>query len=381
MGYSYHYKLLLGKGYCMKKICCYIVIILTYASATSAEAEIGINVGMTSTKNRLGSQMKNPTIVATYQDNRYVVMPRFDLAYVHIADKQVDALVKGSLNGVYEFENDTVLTPYVVAGVGYEDVKGGIKDAFESHPFLQGGGGLVYNTPNKYQIKAKVEGKMLQILGGHHEDNEASVIAGITMPVSLFKSVKKPPKPPVVAVRPIVRVVPVKVVPKKRVVEPIPRHDKNECSIKISAPDLDRDGVEDRFDQCPNTPCDFTVDSYGCPIKTTLKINFATNSAEIDLHSMPKVYNFSKLLLRNRGSQIKILGYTDSRGSASKNLLLSERRAESVVRALIGMGISPSRIQSEGKGESMPIASNKTAEGRAQNRRIEAVLSYPRGRQ
>ncbi|MBU1666981.1 OmpA family protein [bacterium] len=355
----------------MKKICSYIFIIVTYASATGVEAEIGINVGMTSTKNTLGSKFRNPTIVATYQDNRYVVMPRFDLEYVNIADNQVDALVKGSVNGVYEFENNTVLTPYVVAGVGYEDVKGGIKDVFESHPFIQGGGGLVYEAPNEYQIKAKVEGKMLQILGGNGEDNEASVTAGITVPVATFKSVTKP-KPNVVAVQPVVRVVPaIKVVP----------INKNECSIKISAPDMDRDGVENRFDQCPNTPCDFTVDSHGCPIKTTLKINFETNSAEIDFHSMPKVYNFAQILLKNRDSQIQILGHTDSRGSASKNLLLSERRAEAVVQVLIGMGVSPSRIHAEGRGERMPIASNDTSCGRKSNRRIEAVLSYPKGRQ
>jgi len=360
----------------MKKICSCIFIMVTYLSANSVEAEIGINVGMASTKNSLGSEMKNQTIGATYQDNRYVVMPRFDLEYIHIANHQVDALVKGSINGVYEFENNTVLTPYVIAGVGYEDVKGGIKDIFESHPFIHGGGGLVYETPNEYQIKAKVEGKMLQILGGKNEENEASVIAGITVPVAAFQS-KSKPKPKVVAVQPVTRVTPV---PKVVVPKVVPVK-QNECSIKISAPDMDRDGVENRFDQCPNTPCDFTVDSYGCPIKTTLKINFATNSAEIDVQSMPKVYNFAQILLRNRGSQIQILGYTDSRGSADKNLLLSKRRAESVVRALIGMGVSPSRIHAEGRGESMPIASNNTVDGRAQNRRIEAVLTYPKGRE
>lgn len=355
----------------MKKIYAYVFMLITWASANSVESEIGIYVGMTATNNNLGSEMKNKTIGATLQYNNYVVMPRLDLEYVNIANNQVSSLLKGSFNGVYEFENNTVLTPYIIAGVGYEDVKGGIKDTFESHPFIHGGGGLVYNAPNDYDIKGKIEGKMLQIIGGNNEENEASVIAGVTVPVTAFKSVSRP-RPKVATIQPVPRVI-----SKPRVTPPV---NQNECSIKISAPDNDRDGIENRFDQCPNTPCDFTVDSYGCPVKTTLKINFETNSAEIDFHSMPKVYNFAQILLTNKGSKIQVLGHTDSRGSAGKNLLLSERRAQAVVRALIGMGISPSRIHAEGRGESMPIASNETQYGRSQNRRIEAILSYPERR-
>lgn len=363
----------------MKKIYVCVFMLFTWLSASGIEAEIGINVGMTSTDNTLGSKLKNKTIAGTLQYNNYVVMPRVDLEYVDIANNQVDSLIKGSINGVYEFENNTVITPYVVAGVGYEDVQGGIKDKFESHPFVHGGGGLVYETPNAYQIKGKIEGKMLQIIGGNNEENEASVMAGITIPVDTFY-VKPKPKPEPVPIQPIVQMVQ-PVVKEEPIIEVAPIVDDNTCPIKISAPDRDRDGVEDRFDQCPNTPCDFSVDKYGCPVKTTLKINFETNSAEINYHSMPKVYNFAKILLTNKGSQIRILGHTDSRGSASKNLLLSERRAESVVQALIGMGISPSRMHGEGRGETMPVASNKTVAGRALNRRIEAVLSYPNGRE
>lgn len=353
-------------------------MLITWASANSVESEIGIYVGMTATNNDLGSELKNKTIGATLQYNNYVVMPRFDLEYVNIADNQVASLIKGSFNGVYEFENNTVLTPYIIAGVGYEDVKGGIKDTFESHPFIHGGGGLVYNAPNAYHIKGKIEGKMLQIIGGNNEENEASVIAGVTVPVTAFQSVSRPRPKAVTVQPPVPRVIQrPSMIQRPRVSPPV---NDNECSIKIAAPDSDRDGIENRFDQCPNTPCDFTVDHYGCPVKTTLKINFKTNSSEIDFQSMPKVYTFAKILLANKGSKIQVLGYTDSRGSASKNLLLSERRAQAVVRALIGMGISPSRIHAEGRGESMPIASNETEYGRSQNRRIEAVLSYPERR-
>ena len=211
---------------------------------------------------------------------------------------------------------------------------------------------------------------MLQILGGKNQENEASVTAGMSIPISAFQA--KPIPKPVVPVPVVAYVEPVQVV--------APVIDENQCAVKIGAPDQDRDGVEDNVDQCPDTPCDFTVDGYGCPIKTTLKINFKTNSAEIDSYSMSKVEDFAKILLTNKGSQVQILGHTDSRGSSQKNLLLSERRAESVVKALVDMGISSNRMHAQGKGESMPIAPNTTKHGQGLNRRIEAILSYPNER-
>ena len=127
----------------MKKIYAYLLLLTVLISARSVESEIGINVGMTSTENSLGSNFDNKTVSATLQYNNYIVMPRFDLEYVDISNKQVKSLIKGSINGVYEFQNNTVVTPYVVGGVGYEDVRGAVDDVFDSHPFIHGGGGLI----------------------------------------------------------------------------------------------------------------------------------------------------------------------------------------------------------------------------------------------
>ncbi|MCH9739638.1 MAG: OmpA family protein [Epsilonproteobacteria bacterium] len=206
---------------------------------------------------------------------------------------------------------------------------------------------------------------MLQILGGNEdEEHEAILTVGMSFPL---KS-----KPQRVVLQ---RVQPLKpVIVKQRVPVYI---DRNKCPKKISAPDRDRDGVEDYRDQCPNTPCDFSVDSYGCPIKTTLRINFATGSSRIEYYSMRRVENFANFLIRNRGSVVKIVGHTDSVGSAVSNLALSQRRASAVANKLIELGVSPARISSEGRGENHPIASNQTVEGKRQNRRIEAILSYP----
>jgi len=341
----------------------YLLITGTLLSANSVESQLGINVGMVSTKNSKGSYFNNPTIGATLQYNNYVVMPRIDLEYVRLKDEQANSFLKGSINGVYEFENSSSVVPYLLAGVGYEDVQGGEKDVLESHPFVQGGGGLSIDLINEY--KANIEGKFIQILSGTNEENEAVITAGITIPLGVKKLQRKVRKP---IVRPIVR--PTRVV----------YVNSNTCRIKTDLPDLDRDGVEDRIDQCPATPCNFSVDNYGCPVKTTLKVNFETNSAKITEASRPKVESFAQFLLNNKGSRVRIIGHTDSFGSVEKNLALSKERAYAVVRLLLKRGVSSARLFADGAGESMPIASNNRAEGRARNRRIEAQLIYPRGR-
>ena len=78
--------------------------------------------------------------------------------------------------------------------------------------------------------------------------------------------------------------------------------------------------------------------------------------------------------LKSSPRPVLIEGYTDSRGSASKNQALSERRAKAVSDYLVSQGVTADRIRTEGKGSSSPVASNATASGRSQNRRVEIVL-------
>lgn len=79
-------------------------------------------------------------------------------------------------------------------------------------------------------------------------------------------------------------------------------------------------------------------------------------------------------------THILIEGHTDSRGSEEYNDALSERRAQSVASALDARGVSPDVIQTRGLGKAYPVASNETAEGRQQNRRVEIVFSNAQGR-
>jgi outer membrane protein OmpA-like peptidoglycan-associated protein len=104
-------------------------------------------------------------------------------------------------------------------------------------------------------------------------------------------------------------------------------------------------------------------------------INFATASAEILPSSYPSIDEAARFLEGNPDLRVEIQGHTDSQGSASANLSLSQRRAEAVRNYLVNVhGVPPWRLVAQGYGESSPVASNDTEAGRAANRRVEMVV-------
>jgi len=103
-------------------------------------------------------------------------------------------------------------------------------------------------------------------------------------------------------------------------------------------------------------------------------ITFATNSADIAPHFYHTLNAVATVLNGFPETLIEVTGHTDSTGSAQYNLQLSQRRAQSVAQYLVAQGVAPNRIVARGMGESMPIASNDTPEGRAQNRRVEIQI-------
>ncbi|MBQ0119294.1 MAG: OmpA family protein, partial [Bacteroidales bacterium] len=101
---------------------------------------------------------------------------------------------------------------------------------------------------------------------------------------------------------------------------------------------------------------------------------FATNSVVILPESEKGLQDLYDLLNENPEVRIRITGHTDSVGSDKDNQKLSEGRANSVRDDMIRRGIDENRIEAEGKGESEPIDTNDTEEGRAKNRRVEFVI-------
>ncbi len=151
--------------------------------------------------------------------------------------------------------------------------------------------------------------------------------------------------------------------------------------------DNDKDGIPDSTDECISTPESFNgfEDQDGCPdsvpkptkkeekkLKMALSgINFKTGSAELTTSSYTHLNFIVNLLKQYSYLRYEIQGHTDSRGSDEYNLLLSAARANSVKNYLLQKGISDSSVIAIGYGETQPVASNKTARGRALNRRVE----------
>ena len=102
---------------------------------------------------------------------------------------------------------------------------------------------------------------------------------------------------------------------------------------------------------------------------------FATGKYDLQPLAREALAKFSGIVLAHPGLKMAVAGYTDSVGSDTYNLTLSENRANSVKAYLINEGIDPNSITSTGYGKSNPVASNDTASGRQQNRRVEIIIS------
>lgn len=103
-------------------------------------------------------------------------------------------------------------------------------------------------------------------------------------------------------------------------------------------------------------------------------ILFATDSAQLTSSLRSDLTVLAQHLNKYPNSNVQVVGHTDNTGSASHNLNLSRQRAASVANTLITSGVSSSRITAIGRGEDQPVASNLSAAGRAQNRRVEIVI-------
>ncbi|WP_238367537.1 OmpA family protein [Mesobacterium pallidum] len=103
-------------------------------------------------------------------------------------------------------------------------------------------------------------------------------------------------------------------------------------------------------------------------------ILFATDSTTVRADLQSDLRALAGNLNEYPNTTVQVIGHTDSDGSAAYNQDLSQRRAQAVSSVLIGNGVSPSRIQAFGRGEDQPVATNLTAEGKAQNRRVEIVI-------
>jgi outer membrane protein OmpA-like peptidoglycan-associated protein len=145
-------------------------------------------------------------------------------------------------------------------------------------------------------------------------------------------------------------------------------------------PDNDGDGIVDTRDACPDVAETMNgyLDDDGCPDSALYRggeviagVDFESGSAALSGSAKAALQPLLRALQGDPTLQVELRGYTDDRGNASRNIDLSQRRADAVRDWLVDEGIEARRVQSRGLGSANPVASNDSAPGRAQNRRIE----------
>jgi OmpA-OmpF porin, OOP family len=147
--------------------------------------------------------------------------------------------------------------------------------------------------------------------------------------------------------------------------------------------DTDSDGIPDAEDFCPREPgkrssepnrngCPENIQREGGVIRTFKQVQFAFGSAEILPDSFPMLQEIADLLKANPGiKRLAVEGHTDNRGSAALNKTLSQKRAESVMKWLVGKDVVAGRMEAHGYGLEKPLVDNDTDENRQKNRRVE----------
>ena len=145
--------------------------------------------------------------------------------------------------------------------------------------------------------------------------------------------------------------------------------------------DSDADGVADYLDLCPGTPAGVEVDADGCPVEgekllSLTGVNFEFDKAVLTPEAEYTLDEAVELLSQTDGMiEVRVEGHTDSIGAEDYNMNLSQERAEAVVDYLVSRGIDGNYLVPVGMGETSPVASNDTPEGRAENRRVDFVVN------
>ena len=148
--------------------------------------------------------------------------------------------------------------------------------------------------------------------------------------------------------------------------------------------DSDGDGLKDSEDKCPLTPG--PISNYGCPelaeeekakIKAAFdNLLFETGSSVIKQSSFQSLNGLVNVMAAHEELKLSLEGHTDNVGDDDANMQLSKDRAAAVKQYLVNAGIKSKRITSEGFGETKPVDTNNTPQGRKNNRRVEMNIKY-----
>ncbi|MES3040661.1 MAG: OmpA family protein [Pseudomonadota bacterium] len=262
---------------------------------------------------------------------------------------------------MYSFEDRDVLTPYVLAGVGVarNDV---IPDDLDKTGFT-GHVGVGLTKLFGFAVRGRLE--VRGIYDDYSEDYvDTAITTGIEIPLGRTQRVE-------VEVIKVVQAQPV-IIEKPVEVQVI-----KETLKEVPPPDSDGDNIADSIDRCPGTLANVRTDNLGCAISQTVvleNIEFDFNQDTLKSSSKALIEKASVFFSNQANLRAVVAGHTDSIGSNDANQTLSVRRANTVRNALVAGGVDGLRLQAIGLGETLPIATNDTEAGRANNRRVEFLL-------
>lgn len=247
----------------------------------------------------------------------------------------------------WRFFDNNQWQPYLLVGLGavYDDIAPDSLD--DTSPFINAGLGLLSAPINSNNMRLRFDARYVN---SDFLDGVDDIHYGLGLEIPLWQE----------------RVV-------ERVVETVVY---KEVEVAAPAPvDSDNDGIVDANDECPATLAGAEVDAHGCAVdKQVIVLNgiqFASSSDRLLSNSYVQLDDVARAMHAQPSMRVEIAGHTDSSGGAAMNQNLSERRAEMVRTYLLSQGVPATRMEARGYGENSPVTSNDTAEGRAQNRRVE----------
>lgn len=283
------------------------------------------------------------------------------------------------LDGLYHLATDNNVVPYFVFGAGQNDfdepLEGGVGRRQES--IVNYGAGIKYALNDLFSLRSDVRG----VTSLDEEDTDVTFFLGFQFKFGGGHDRPAPTPVPVAASAPVDADADGDGVADSQ--DDCPNTsagvevDSNGCAL-----DDDNDGVPNHRDECPGSDAGAKVDSEGCYITLSetkeieLNVNFPSNSSVIEAKYLSEIKEVADFMRSYPQTNTVIEGHTDSGGAADYNQELSERRASKVMDALVDTyDVDSSRVSAVGYGEAKPIASNDNAAGRAENRRVVAVIS------
>jgi len=274
---------------------------------------------------------------------------------------------------LYNFLPDAMIVPFIAAGLGgrYMDWD----DRSSDNDFvLDYGAGLKIFFAEDWAVRADIRHVYVT------DENFNNVEYGIGL--SYFFGGKKeqvipPPPPPPPAPEPVVE----PDTDGDGVIDKLDQCPDTPAGVQVDEVgcplDTDKDGVYDYLDKCPDTPIELKVDKDGCPMKVTINLNvlFDFDKADVKPKYHSEIKRVADYMNAYPWEKATLEGHTDSKGTDAYNEKLSQRRVDAIKKYLVEkFGISADRLKAVGYGESKPIATNDTDEGRQLNRRVQAVM-------